>query len=258
MGEVSYAPVIDDMTWSYSRVKCFDDCPYKWFMKYIKNEEEEPMFYASFGSFMHSLLEKYYRGDVKKEDLQTEFLIGFQDNVLGTRPQESTVQKYINAGLEYFKTFEDLPYKPVAIEKFVRFEVGGEKFCGFIDYLGEKDGELYIVDHKSRDLKPRSHRKKPTLKDQELDDMLRQLYLYAAAVHQEYGKFPKALCFNCFKTGTLIEEPFNEDAYNEAIEWTINNIRRIKNTEEFWPNIDFYSCYYICGLRGECCYWEMR
>ena len=35
MGDICYAPLIDDMTWSYSRVKSFEDCPYKWFLKYI-------------------------------------------------------------------------------------------------------------------------------------------------------------------------------------------------------------------------------
>lgn len=28
MGEVNYALLIDDMVWSYSRIKAFEDCPY--------------------------------------------------------------------------------------------------------------------------------------------------------------------------------------------------------------------------------------
>ena len=36
MGEVNYAPLIDDMVWSYSRIKAFEDCPYRWYLKYIK------------------------------------------------------------------------------------------------------------------------------------------------------------------------------------------------------------------------------
>lgn len=36
MGEVNYAPLIDDMVWSYSRIKAFEDCHYRWYLKYIK------------------------------------------------------------------------------------------------------------------------------------------------------------------------------------------------------------------------------
>lgn len=35
MGEISYRPLIEAMTWSYSRLEIFDDCPYRWFLTYI-------------------------------------------------------------------------------------------------------------------------------------------------------------------------------------------------------------------------------
>ena len=145
----------------------------------------------------------------------------------------------------------------IDVEKEVKFEIDGIPFTGFIDYLGEENGDYVIVDNKSRDLKPRSKRAKPTVKDKELDSMLKQLYIYSAAVKQEYGKFPKLLCFNCFRTGTFIEEPFNEDAYNEAIEWAKKLVEEIKDTDDFYPNREFFSCYYICGVSDDCCYDQM-
>ena len=60
MGEVSYRPLIEDMVWSYSRIECFDDCPYRWYLKYISGMKESPMFYTSYGSFMHRLLERVF------------------------------------------------------------------------------------------------------------------------------------------------------------------------------------------------------
>lgn len=258
MGEISFRPLIEDMTWSFSRIECFNDCPYRWFLKYIKRYKETPQFYSSYGSFMHKLIEQFYKGELTKEEMQTKFLFDFSKEVQGIRPQESTVQKYIKAGLDYLKHFEPFPFEMVAVEEKVGFEIDGTPFVGYIDYHGIKDGEHYIVDNKSRDLKPRSNRKTPTVKDKELDEMLRQLYIYSAAIKQKYGKFPKALCFNCFKTGTFIEEPFNEDAYNEAIEWAKKNIEDIKNADDFYPNREFFSCYYICGVSDECCYWQAR
>lgn len=257
MSEMIYRPLIEDMVWSYSRIKCFEDCPYRFYLKYISGCKEVPQFYASYGSFMHKLIEEFYKGIITKEEMLTKFLFGFQESVIGRRPQQSTVEKYIQLGIEYLKGFAPFPYNMVAVEKKVEFELGGKKFIGFIDYLGEKDGEYYIVDNKSRELKPRSGRKKPTVKDQELDEMLKQLYLYAAAIKQEYGKFPNALCFNCFKNRVFIEEPFSEKTFSETIEWFLKTIDDIADENEFLPRIDFFGCNYICGVNGECCYYEM-
>lgn len=94
--------------------------------------------------------------------------------------------------------------------------MNGVPFIGYIDFLGELDGSLYVVDNKSRVLKPRSKREKPTKTDEELDAYLKQLYLYSAAVEEEYGVRPCKLCFNCFRTDTFIEEPFLDKDYEGA------------------------------------------
>lgn len=257
MSDMIYRPLIEDMTWSYSRIKCFEDCSYRFYLKYISGCKEVPQFYASYGSFMHKLIEEFYRGKLTKEEMLTKFLFDFHTEVQGERPKESTVSKYIQCGVEYLRGFSPFPYKMIDVEKKVEFEIGGRKFIGFIDYLGEKDGEYYIVDNKSRELKPRSKRAKPTVKDQELDEMLKQLYLYAAAVKQEYGKFPKALCFNCFKNGVFIEEPFSEKVFSETIEWFLKTIDDIADENDFLPYLDYFSCKNICGVKDECCYYEL-
>lgn len=258
MGDISYRPLIEDMVWSFSRIRCFNDCPYRWFLIYIKNSKRTPRFYSSYGSFVHKLIEQFYKGELEKEEMCIKFLFDFSNEVKGIRPQESTVQKYIKAGLNYFKNFKPFPFETVAVEEKVEFDVDGIPFVGFIDYHGVTGSEHYIVDNKSKDLRPRSNRKTPTVKDKELDEMLRQLYIYSAAIKQKYGKFPKSLCFNCFKTGTFIEEPFSEEAYDEAVKWAKENIENIKNADDFHPNRDFFSCNYICDVSDECCYWQGR
>lgn len=254
MGDISYKPVIKDMVWSFSRVSSYEDCPHRWFLRYIKQYKEKDKFYASYGSFMHKLIERYYKGDLKKEDLFSEFLINFSKRVKGERPKEETVKKYIEQASEYFKNFTPLPFQPVAIEDKVCFEIDGIPFVGFIDFLGEEDGEYIIVDNKSRDLKPRSNRQKPTVKDKELDEMLKQLYLYSEAVYQKYGKHPKELCFNCFRTGVLIREPFVMEHCQNTIKWVKKKIEEIYEDSDFLPNQNFFSCKYICGVSDECIY----
>lgn len=251
-----YRSIVDSMRFSYSRVSCFGDCRYQWLLKYIYESEDKDMFYASYGSFIHKILEQYYKGELKQGELLSTFLLGFSENVKGDRPSDSIVESYIQKGIDYFTNFKPFPYNTVGVEKKVEFKIGQYDFVGFIDFLGEKDGKLYIVDNKSRDLKPRSKRAKPTVKDRELDDMLKQLYIYAEAVKQEYGKYPEALCFNCFKSGVFIEEPFNEQACKDALEWAENTIEKIKNAEEFYPDIDYFRCRFLCGVHDDCVYYR--
>lgn len=229
-----------------------------WFLRYIKNYKEKPMFYASYGSFIHKLLELYYLGILNKDDMLADFLSNFSTEVRGSRPSGNVVSKYIKAGSDYFKTFEPFDGKTLGAETKVKFKVGERDFVGFVDFIGEKDGELYIVDNKSRELKSRSQRKKPTAKDQELDSMLRQLYLYSAAIKQRYGTYPDWLCFNCFRNKKFIKERFDKDKYQETLDWATKTIENISNAESFPPSVEFFKCKYLCGFNDICCYASPR
>lgn len=250
--EVSYKPLIQDFTWSYSRIEAFKSCRWKFFLRYIRGWREEDMFYASYGSFMHKLIERYYREELTKDEMLTEFLSGYKDAVKGARPANVSSSSYIEKGLEYLQGFEPFPYKMLDVEKRIDFSVGNIPFTGIVDYIGSKDGELYIVDNKSRDLKPRSGRKKPTVKDKELDSMLRQLYIYAVGVEQVYGKLPKALCFNCFKNRQFIVEPFDKEKYEEAQQWVIDAVCEIEENMDWNSEYDYFQCNYLCGLHNKC------
>lgn len=256
MSEVFYRPLIEDMTFSYSRLTSFSDCPYKWYMHYVLDEEEQDMFYASYGSFIHKLIEGFYRGEIRQEDLKMEFLLGFSGEVRGERPSQDIVSGYIEKGVRYFENFTPFPYDMIAVEKKINFKVGEQNFIGYIDFLGEKDGELYIVDNKSRELKPRSKRKTPTVNDKTIDEMLKQLYLYSLEIKEEYGRYPKALCFNCFKSGTFIEEEFKEDELKRTVEWAEKTLNSLLDTTEFYPNLEFFRCKYLCGLNDRCVFYE--
>ena len=78
MGEVNYKPLIDDMVWSFSRADSYGSCPHRWYLRYIRRCKEKDKFYATFGSFMHKLIERYYNGDLAKEEMLTSFLKDFK------------------------------------------------------------------------------------------------------------------------------------------------------------------------------------
>lgn len=254
MGEVCYKPLIEDMVWSFSRIWSYHNCPHGWYLKYIRKCPTREKFYASYGSFVHRLIEQYYNGELTKDEMLFTFLRDFKKEVNGLRPKEATIKKFIDGAVAYLETFEPFPYKLIAVEEKVEFEINGVKFVGYVDFLGEDeaDGGLVIIDNKSRNLKQRSGRNKPTLKDKELDDILRQLYLYSVGIEQKYGRLPKYLCVNCYRTGVFIKEPFDYEAYEEAKQWAINTITQIMDDSDFEPHPNPFSCFWICGVSDNC------
>lgn len=257
MGDICYAPLIEDMVWSYSRIKTFYDCPYRWYLKYIRKLCGENMFFSDYGSFVHKLIELYYRGEKSQSQLCDMYLQSFKSHVKGRAPNQKVFANYFRSGFDYLKNFTPFPYNMIAVEKRVDFLVDGIPFIGYIDFLGERDGELYVVDNKSKALKPRSARLKPTKTDEELDDYLRQLYIYSAAVEQELGRKPKHLCFNCFREQTLIEEPFREQAYAESKRWLSDSVAQITAETDFRPDIEYFRCAYLCEMNGHCEYYKL-
>ena len=245
------------MTWSYSRIKSFYDCPYRWYLRYIRKLKGKDTFFASYGTFMHKLIELYLRGEKTPKQLSDMYLQDFKKEVVGLAPSKQVFVNYFKGGLQYLKTLQTPLYNVVDVEKRVDFKIDNIPFVGYIDFLGERDGELFVIDNKSRNLKPRSKKGKVTKTDEELDSYLRQLYLYSMAVEQEYGKRPKSLCFNCFRTPLFIEEPFMEQSYEESKMWFSESVKEITNETDFRPDMEFFKCKYLCEMQNHCEYYKL-
>lgn len=213
--------------------------------------------FFNIASFVHKLIDMHYKDGLSAEEMSSIYLRDFKKEVLGRAPSNKVFASYFKGGLQYLRDFEPLPYEVIETEKKVEFKVGEIPLIGYIDYLGKKDGELLIIDNKSRTLKQRSTRAKPTKTDLELDAYLRQLYIYAAAVEQEYGNPPKYLGFNCFRTGDTILEPFNEEAYAEAKQWFIQKVAEITEESDFRPDVDWFKCQFLCECRSNCEYFDL-
>lgn len=248
---------IASMVWSYSRLTAFEDCPYAWFLRYIYESKSRSKFFAQYGSLIHGLLQAYLEGKIAVKDLTHHFLTGFLTKVTAKAPNSNIFVKYLNQGRSYFSDFTFPQRKIIAVEEKLEFEFAGYPFIGFMDLISEDaDGKLYITDHKSRALSPRSHRKKPTQSDKELDEYLRQLYVYSAGVFQKYGRWPDYLEFNCFRTGVWITEPFIPERMSEVEAWAGETIERIIRCSSWPANRDFWFCKNLCDVSQDCEYEE--
>ena len=253
---MDYSHIIEDMTWSYSRITTFEDCPYCFYLTYIRRIKGEHQFFADFGSFMHLIIQKYLNGELNKTELVNYYLINFRKNVIGKAPSAKIFHNYFSQGANYLRTISRPDGNILGVEKEVSFKIGDNDFVGYIDAIVENDG-ITLIDNKSRDLKNRSTRKKPTKSDKELDKYLRQLYIYSIPVENEYGAAPRFLEFNCFRSNTVIREPFNNNEYEKAKQWATEVIDTIKCETEWKPKIEWFKCKYLCDHCSDCDYFRM-
>ena len=256
---MDYTYEITLMKWSFSRLSLYRTCAYAWFCQYILREDKQSNFYSEYGTFVHELLAEFYKGNITRDELLIYYITDFNSKVTSVIPSktfDTMREKYYESGLKYIETFEPFQFKEIlGIEEEVHFKIDEYDFIGYIDMHGLRDDdEIEIIDNKSKDLKPRSKRKAPTKTDNELDIYLIQLYLYCIPIYDKYGKYPKYLTFNCFKSGVVITEPFDIEKFEEAKDWAIRTIKKIEKQENWNPHLDFYFCNNLCNARSDCEY----
>lgn len=241
------------MNWSYSRLSSFDDCKYGWYLKYIKHVNSgQPKFFATYGSFVHKVLELYLSGKLTKDQVVDYYIEHYDDAVKGSAPSEKIETGFFERSLQYLQTIDFPFHNIIATEKQVHFEVDGYKFVGFIDVLAQTGKRLHMVDHKSHGLRNRSGRKFQTQYDKELDRYLRQQYLYSIPIKEQYGKYPATLNFNCYRFNRFITQKFNPDSLNNVKYWAVGQINAIREQREWQPNPDPFRCTYICDSSQHC------
>lgn len=213
------------------------------------------MFFSSYGSFIHKVMQLYLSGKLDKDETINYFLDNYDEQVAGPTPNIKMQNSYFEKSLDYLQTV-DFPFKDIiAVEKKVNFDVGGYPFVGYIDVLAKVgSSQTALIDHKSHNLHKRSGRKFQTEYDKELDRYLRQLYLYSIPVKDEYGKYPATLNYNCYRYGTWISEKFDPYQLERVKYWAVGQIETIKQEEDWEPNPEPFYCEFLCDNAEGCPY----
>jgi len=254
MVDVSFLTQSPDWRWSYSRLQQYHSCKYGWLLKYVFEIPQRKQFFSEYGKLMHELLAGVLSGALTWQAAESEYIRRFHGVLQCHGPPGSIKASYFLDGLRYLRdggaTLDW--FQPMEIEQYVEFEVGGHPLCGYIDLVArDADDALCIVDHKSRAMKERGARRQKS--NALLDEYLRQLYLYSIPVTARYGT-PDYLMFNCFRTGTLIKEPFSKAALEDAIAWALCTIEEILQEADWLPCEELWKCCYLCDMAGECEY----
>lgn len=252
--------LLDSMTWSFSRLNSFYNCPYEFFLHYVECNKSENGFFGEYGSFMHRILEKYAKGELSLFELNQYYEDNFNVEIPHDAPPNYYVdirQSYYDKGLEYLNHIDlDLEkYEVLGVEKEVKFKIHDKDFVGYIDLLvRDKDtGEIIIIDHKSKSLKLLKNGNISKSDKEYFLEFKRQLYLYSIPVIQEYGSVSK-LKWNMFKDQKWIEIPWKHEEYEEAIQWAKDTLELIDKETLWLPNNrSYYYCHHLCGQRNNAC-----
>lgn len=257
--------LLDTMTWSFSRLNSFYNCPYEWKLRYIDCNKSENGFFGEYGSLIHKILEKYEKGELSLFELNDYYEEHFSESVPHDAPPNKYVdikQSYYEKGLDYFNNIDlDLDkYEVLGVEKEVRFQIAGKNFVGYIDLLlKEKEtGKIIILDHKSASIKILKNGKVSKSDQEHVREFIRQLCLYAIPVIEEYGHVDE-LWWNLFKDKNWLKMPFNKEDYDEAIQWAEDTLKLIETEKEWLPNnSSSYYCNYLCGQRNNACEYKIK
>ena len=257
---------IDGMTWSYSRINSYYQCPKMFYMEYIDKAESVDAAFAQWGSLCHSLLDDYAKGHLLAFELGEAYDERYPEYMTERFPPNKYIDmnaSYYDNGKEYFDDFEGFPdnWEIISSEQAILIEISGIKVRGYIDLLvrDKVDGRIVVVDHKS---------KAKFKNEEELEHYGYQLYFYADWVHETFGEWPKELIFNMFRARDVKRITFTIDGLEKAINWLKKNVDSIYKEEDFADKVhlqyavtgrtvpedhspDFF-CRFLCSVRYHC------
>lgn len=245
----------DNHIYSYSQLTSFAECPYSFYLQRVEHLPQKSNAFAEQGTLIHDLIDQWAKGELKKEDLVSEYKRRYPEEVVTQFPRllaaRGYVEKSYDAGLRYFESFDEFAdLEIIGTETKFKTLLCGRPFIGIVDMVAKDKatGELIVLDHKSKSLN--------SFKKSE-DEMYRQQTLYAQYVYEKYGRWPDIMMFNLFKEdGMRMSRPFTEAAYKEAEAWAGNIMDQIETFEIMdWlsqkDEPDFF-CQNLCNMREHC------
>ena len=234
--------------YSFSKLSSWWTCPYGFKLRYIDHQVGIGNAFSSFGTLVHSIMERYANGELELWDLAAVYEWEFEAAV----PEQFPWNKYTNLrnsyyeqGLSFLKSFGGYDaYKLLGVEEKFQLQIDDWLFVGVIDLVFEdENGRLIIRDYKS---------KAAFKDDKEKRKYARQLYLYSLYVKEKYGRYPDELQFLMFRKQNTITIPFNQEDLGEAVKWATDTVRVIREAFDYPPTCEAFYGDNLCNHREYC------
>lgn len=242
----------DEWKWSYSQLNSFCTCKYMFYKHYIEHCSNINNAFSQFGSFVHSIMEKYGNGELELFELSNYYSDNYYNNILLKFPISKYCDMddlYYTSGLKYFNSFNGFKDYTVAceykIDGYIEIKNHKKRYIGgIIDRIAkDENGNILLYDYKS----------KSTFKNKsERDKYFRQLYLYAYLYWKKENVIPTKLRFILIRSKTkekqIVETDFDFCVMQNVINWCINTIEEILSCEDWEQNDNEFFCKSLCSL----------
>ena len=235
--------------YSFSKLSSFNTCKYGYWLTYIEHQKGVGNCFSSYGTEVHSLMERYAKNELSLWDLASTYEWEFESAVPEEFPSlpfcANLKELYYELGLNYLRNFGGYPkYKILEVEKQFDIDIDDWTFNGVIDLVYEDEqGRLIVHDYKSKS----SFKSKAEQKE-----YARQLYLYSLHIKEKYGRYPDILRFMMFRKETAVDIPFKMDGLTEAVHWAKNTVQSIRNCWDFSPSCEEFFGNNLCNHRESC------
>lgn len=249
------------VTYSHSRVSCFENCPYQYKLKYIDKEEAEieNTIEAFMGSIVHEALEELYKWKKFKKRVSKASLIKFYRDLWDKQYSNDIkiVKKGLNAknykkmGEEFLIKYYD-KYKPfeqltvLGLETVDRMTLSnGDQWHVRIDrFACDDEGNYYVCDYKTN----------AYMKKQEEADSDRQLAMYSIWVKDKFkdAKSVKLVWHMLAFNKEVVSERSDKEleVLEKEVISIINKIKKAEEKGDFPTNVS-NLCEY-CGYKSKC------
>lgn len=234
--------------YSFSKLSSWWTCPYGYKLKYIDHKVGIGNAFSSYGSLVHSIMERYAKGEIELWDLSSVYEWEFETAVPEKFPYNKYVvlrNSYYKQGLDFLRSFSGYDgYKILGVEESFELKFNDWLFVGVIDLIFEDEGGRLII---------RDYKSKAAFKDdKERAKYARQLYLYSLYIKEKYGRFPDELQFLMFRKQQVIKVPFDEEALKGACAWAEDTVKIIREAFDYPPSCEEFYGENLCNHREYC------
>lgn len=219
---------------------------------YIEHSANVNNAYSQFGTFVHSIMEKYGNNELELFELSSYYQENYQKNVNLDFPISKFCdmnELYYIGGLLYFNSFNGFIDTTIACEYkldgYIEIKDHKKRYIGgVIDRIAkDENGDIILYDYKSKSsFKNREEREK----------YFKQLYLYAYLYWKKENIIPKKLRFVLIRSKQIekqiVECELSLHIMYDVIKWCIETIEEILSCNEWEQNDNDFFCKSLCSL----------
>ena len=234
---------------SYTQISLYQQCPWSYKLRYIDGLRPEEKWYFSFGTTMHSCVERFFKVSAPPPPSLEEMLQYYEENWLSQgyeSPQEEFRYKEYGKGIltRFWEIHAPDFRMPVALERGFFLDIEGIKVRGFIDRVDKLDsGGLSIVDYKTnQELFTADH----------LENSL-QLTIYQMAAEQTWGLPVEKLTLYHLRSNTPCACPPRSKSQTDDARQLILDVAENIMQEKF-PAMENQFC--PCDFAQHCPYYK--